>query len=389
LSEISQRGYTVVGVARITDSKFIRYDGEPEDFQAYRITEDAEWLEKITPSIAVVDHPFCYIHTGIEITDGRALTGTVSPVDSRIRISMLGPQAEVSYEMLMHNQIATVLASHNNWTWGNSSGLNGHAIAWIVIDTATQALQSWITIGGTTEDSGGAGTACSKCQGLGYITVQEECLVCNGTGRVDGAVCTECGGDGKIDVDQTCPQCNGSGIVCLTGDTMITMADGSKRRLDLLCIGDAVMADDGNPTKIIKIGSGDYSHFHTKYYFENGTVIDETGPHRFYNADRRFWLQLDNWQLGDHAVTESGDRVRLMNVEKVGEHLEGFAMWTENGTYWANGLLSGTAQANQKLLANATPELAAEMAMSLHEKDILALSGWNGILPEILKEVQL
>lgn len=385
MREIRARGYTVVGVGAVNVAKYIDDTGDPVDLSAYRINEETLEPEELTPIIGVLADPFCYIYAEINISDGRSLTGSVTPNDALISISLLGANDEITYDTLVRRRITYVRSSSNTWVWSNSGQLNGSVVVWLKIDTVSDALQSRITIqgadGGGDVPSGGGGAACETCGGTGYILTQETCPTCEGSGEVDGQICPTCGGTGTIEIESTCPQCNGTGLVCLTGDTMISMANGELRRLDQLCVGEYVKGDDG-PTKVAKIMIGHHSHYHKKYLFSNGTVIDETGPHRFYNIDRGFWLQLDRWEIGDHAKTENGSSVELISVTVINDHEDGYAMWTENGTYYANGLLCGTAQANQKLLADATSDLVVDMVNSLSTRDILELTGWADICPD-------
>jgi hypothetical protein len=44
--------------------------------------------------------------------------------------------------------------------------------------------------------------------------------------------------------------------------------------------------------------------FHTLYTFENGAVIDETGPHAFYNVEEDSYLALSSWKIGYHTLDE-------------------------------------------------------------------------------------
>jgi hypothetical protein len=71
----------------------------------------------------------------------------------------------------------------------------------------------------TCPSCGGSGL-CSSCSGTGKQTcytcngqglISELCIVCHGSGSVDGAPCPNCGGTGQIRV--TCPLCNGAGNV--------------------------------------------------------------------------------------------------------------------------------------------------------------------------------
>lgn len=128
---------------------------------------------------------------------------------------------------------------------------------------------------------------------------------------------------------------------CLSGDTLITMADLSHRRMDELVVGDSVLDRTGTPTTVVKLERGNYSNRHILYYFNDGTVIDETHEHRFYNVERDTLIKLKDWNIGDHARKKDGSTTSLLSVEVVDEPAEMFGLWTESGYYFANGLLSG------------------------------------------------
>lgn len=168
---------------------------------------------------------------------------------------------------------------------------------------------------------------------------------------------------------------------CLSGDTMITMADRSVRRMDSLHIGEMVLSENGEKTRIHDMKNGYFSDYHTLYHFEDGTIIDETHPHRFYNVDQGFWQRLELWKIGEHAINQHGEKVKLMSVERLDEKVEMFGIWTDNGTYYANGLLSGAASCNKKLLEEASAEKAIDMMLSTDESWLLQLMGLDGELP--------
>lgn len=168
---------------------------------------------------------------------------------------------------------------------------------------------------------------------------------------------------------------------CLSGDTLITLADGGTRRLDSIQPGDLLLAGDGTPTWARRVARGRWNDHHTLYRFEDGTVVDEIHAHRFYNCETGFWQLLERWRIGDHARRQDGAEVALVAVERVEEPAEMFGLWTESRDYWANGLLSGETAANQALLADATAEQAADMMASLEESAILQLLGVKEMLP--------
>lgn len=162
---------------------------------------------------------------------------------------------------------------------------------------------------------------------------------------------------------------------CLSGDTLITLADRTERRLDALTGSELVLGGDRRPAHILRLARGMWSPSHTLYHFDDETVIDETHEHRFFNVEQGFWQKLKNWRVGDHAKRLDGCAPALVSVEPKEERAEMFGIWVERGSYWANGLLSGDASANRPLLADATVEQAIDMAESLAEKDLMRILG--------------
>lgn len=167
---------------------------------------------------------------------------------------------------------------------------------------------------------------------------------------------------------------------CLSSDTMITMGDGSSKRMDKICVNDIVMSKNGM-SRVTAIRRGHFNNHHILYHFEDGTVIDETHHHRFYNVDQGFWQRLQLWNIGDHAINQKNNKVALTSVEYLEEPSEMFGIWTEDGTYYANSLLSGAASCNKSLLAEATAEQAVEMMLSTDEEMLIELMGLGGVLP--------
>ncbi len=157
----------------------------------------------------------------------------------------------------------------------------------------------------------------------------------------------------------------GSSAPCLAGHTLITMADGSRRRLDSLKPGDEVLGGNGQPSRVIRLARGGLNERHVLYTFSDGTVIDEADKHRFYNVEQGFWQYLKDWRPGEHAVREDGGQAALISRETVEEPTERFGLWTESRDYFAEGLLTGETAANQRLLKDATPEKAADMLASV------------------------
>ncbi len=170
--------------------------------------------------------------------------------------------------------------------------------------------------------------------------------------------------------------------VCLSGDTLIMMADGTQKRLEDIREGARLRSGDGTETTVTRISErGHFRPGHILYTFEDGTIINEVHEHRFYNVEQGFWQKLMNWEIGEHARREDGAEVALVSVEMIeDEPTEMFGLWTESGSYFANGLLSGDASANQPLLTDATAEQAADMALSIGGREIMELLGLEEML---------
>lgn len=168
---------------------------------------------------------------------------------------------------------------------------------------------------------------------------------------------------------------------CLSGDTLITMTDGTVKQMQDIVVGDMVISQTGKPTRVYNTARGVFNDYHVLYHFDDGTVIDETHDHRFYNVEQGFWQRLKHWKLGEHAVGQNGAEIALVSKELVTERAEMFGIFTEDGTYFANGLLSGAAQCNRTLLETATAEKAIDMMLSLEEEKIIKLMGLESVLP--------
>ena len=169
-------------------------------------------------------------------------------------------------------------------------------------------------------------------------------------------------------------------VPCLSGDTIIMMADGTTKELQDIVVDDMVMSQFGTPVRVMHTARGMFNPYHILYHFEDGTTIDETHDHRFYNVEQGFWQRLKHWEIGDHAVNQNGEHVAFVSKERVEESAEMFGIFTEDGTYFANGLLSGAAHCNKKLLETATAEKTLDMILSIEEDKLIDFMGLDGVL---------
>ena len=149
----------------------------------------------------------------------------------------------------------------------------------------------------------------------------------------------EVSGDGRI---------TAKGYYCLTGDTLITLADGTKKRIDELTLQDKVLAIDTKTGKFVAdeityTDSTEHKTF-TEYdvwTFSDGTIVKTVHRHRFYNIEKQAMVYMDKWNIGEHVVNQNGEYIALVSHENVKEEVKHYTIFTKHQNYFANGLLSG------------------------------------------------
>lgn len=136
---------------------------------------------------------------------------------------------------------------------------------------------------------------------------------------------------------------------CLTGDTLVTLADGSTKRLDQIEVGDYVLSYDWNTmekmARKVILTDKDAHKTHNEYdvwTFDNGSVVKTVHRHEFYNDEAKRFKYMDEWQIGEHALAIDGTLTALVSHEVVKEEVEHFKITLDTSTnYFANGLLTG------------------------------------------------
>ena len=135
---------------------------------------------------------------------------------------------------------------------------------------------------------------------------------------------------------------------CLTGDMLITLADGTTKRIDAITLADKVLAYNPETMaleadEIIRCDS-DKIKTHSEYdvwTFDDGTIIKTVHRHRFYNVERSAMVYMDEWKIGEHAIKMDGTKVALVNHVNVQEEVRHYTIFTKHQNYFVNGLLSG------------------------------------------------
>ena len=135
---------------------------------------------------------------------------------------------------------------------------------------------------------------------------------------------------------------------CLTGDTLITLADGTTKRIDTITLADKVLAYNPETMaleadEIIRCDSGKIKT-HSEYdvwTFDDDTVVKTVHRHRFYNVERNAMVYMNEWKIGEHAIKMDGTKVALVNHVNVQEEVRHYTIFTSHQNYFVNGLLSG------------------------------------------------
>lgn len=135
---------------------------------------------------------------------------------------------------------------------------------------------------------------------------------------------------------------------CLTGDTLITLANGLQKRIDRLTLTDKILAYNPDTMSFeaddITYTDADCNKTFTEYdkwTFSDGTIVKTVHRHRFYNVERQAMAYMDEWNIGEHAVKQNGERIALVSHENVKEEVKHYTIFTKHQNYFANGLLSG------------------------------------------------
>ncbi|MEI8411513.1 MULTISPECIES: Hint domain-containing protein [unclassified Kribbella] len=104
-----------------------------------------------------------------------------------------------------------------------------------------------------------------------------------------------------------------------TGDTLVLMADGTKRPIKDIELGDMVMAADPlsgerGPRKVVDLIRHSGPHTMVAVRLANGTTIDATDRHPFWVANRGAWIDAIDLTAGDILVSADGRRIAVASV---------------------------------------------------------------------------
>ena len=147
---------------------------------------------------------------------------------------------------------------------------------------------------------------------------------------------------------------NSAYFSCLTGDTLITMHDGSQKQIKDIVAGEKVLSY--NPETmllepdVVVYSDGNLNKSYCKYTIHtlsDGTEIKTVHRHRFYNVEKQAMVYMDEWNIGEHFIKIDGTTPYLVSSREVKEEMNHYTIFTEHQNYFANGMLSGNRHTKQ------------------------------------------
>ena len=132
---------------------------------------------------------------------------------------------------------------------------------------------------------------------------------------------------------------SGGSSPCVTGDTLVTLADGTQKRIDAVTTDDMLLvwnhftgSYEAVPAAIIFNHGYDYNTV-IKLNFSDGTQVKVTNLHQFFDADLNKYVSIDETSVADYLghsfVKQNGDyytTVTLDSYEISEEYVEAYGI---------------------------------------------------------------
>lgn len=153
---------------------------------------------------------------------------------------------------------------------------------------------------------------------------------------------------------------------CLLAGTLILMANGTHRKIEDIRVGDLVRGYYG----AVRVTACDtdmekIAPFYDEWYFDNGNIIRTAYMHEFYNVTRGEYRYLKRyathedqdfdvgeWEIGDCGLDARGKIVQLLGHAHFMKECRHFTIYTEDNTYYADGLLCGNRKSKKIIMKN-------------------------------------
>lgn len=136
---------------------------------------------------------------------------------------------------------------------------------------------------------------------------------------------------------------------CLAWDTLITMADGSARRVCDIRHGDKVLSIDPEtlqlvPDVVVACDGGEVKTYNVAdvWTFDDGTEITTVHPHEFYNVRTGRMEYIADFEIGDCVRKLDGTTTALVRHEQRSGSIRHNTLFTRyRNNYFAAGILTG------------------------------------------------
>ena len=139
---------------------------------------------------------------------------------------------------------------------------------------------------------------------------------------------------------------------CFGANMVVRMADGTDKPIGEVYPGSLVKAYNcsykdkseelvDSEVRFSSAGLHRKSNTYERYKFSNGTVIDIVVRDRLYNMEENKMKWMDEWEIGEHALTYDGQEVALVSHETINGEIEYHDFICDYSNYFINGLLAG------------------------------------------------
>ena len=150
---------------------------------------------------------------------------------------------------------------------------------------------------------------------------------------------------------------------CVTGDTLVTLADGTQKRIDQVTFADKLLVWDFEKGEFTIAGASIIENHGYAYndviklVFEDGTTIKVVNVHGFFDADLNKWVDIDANNVHNfigHSFTQVNDdsynTVKLVSATVTTEYVEAWSILTaDHYNCILEGLFSVTPPATLQL----------------------------------------
>lgn len=151
--------------------------------------------------------------------------------------------------------------------------------------------------------------------------------------------------------------------ICLKKGTKILMGDGTTKNIEDVEYGDIVKGYDIENNQLINVKA--YGSVKTGmankwilHVFESGRILEIHQNHALYSKTKETMLHSSEWKYGEYGVNEDclDDQLAMVVKTTDSEFTERYALFTENSTYIANGIVSGHEPRDRMKVYSIVPE---------------------------------